>query len=422
MKITERILKEAALLLKNPKFIAIHRLNPSTFVRRRKLPFDRIASTLIHLVKNSLQIVCNKLGEYFQMEEPASKQAFSKARCNLSYTCFQKLNDLALQRFYEQDVQGLWKGYRIFAADGSTLRLPESSDTIAHFGRWDRGGDNRSEKCPIVGRISEFTDIASSLIVSAALFPWSVGEQRLAEGQLRLVVEKMRAWGQEHLLFVYDRGHPSKAFFLLHCELKADFVFRIPRGFNKEIDALVESGQAEQVLRLYEGMPAFRVSIYKLPSGEKEVLLTSLVDNSLFSYEELFKVYGTRWRTMEEGYKRQKVQLELQNFATKSALGVLQEFWAAVYINNIISMSCYEFEGPEIPDQEKSYRLNRSVLFGSLRGEVFKTLTGEITAEKFGEKFKRLAVRAKIPIRPNRNFSREGVGKPKRFFSMPRVC
>ena len=325
MKIIEEILGHASQLLKMDAFIAAHRLNSSAFVRRRKLPFDRIASTLIHLAKNSLQIVCNKLGDYFQMEVPASKQAFSQARLNLSYSCFQALNDQALQTFYTRDVRGLWKDYRVFAADGSTLRLPESSDTLAHFGRWDRGGENRSENCPVMGRISEFTDVASGFIVSAALLPWCIGEQTMAGSQLGLVVEKMREVGQEKLLFIYDRGYPSKDFFSLHHQLKVDFVFRVPRGFNKALDAL--GGSETKVLQLYEGMPPFRAAVYELSSGEKEVLLTSVVDQDLFSYEELFNVYGARWRTMEEGYKRQKVHFELQNWATKSVMGILQEFW-----------------------------------------------------------------------------------------------
>src|SRR5204862_2036482 len=108
-----------------------------------------------------------------------------------------------------------------------------------------------------IGRISEFTDVASGLTASAILVPWSIGEQRLAEGQLRVVVEKMRSWGQEKLLFVYDRGYPSKDFFSLHVELKVDFVFRIPKGFNKEIDALVESKKVESLLRLYDVMSPF---------------------------------------------------------------------------------------------------------------------------------------------------------------------
>ena len=197
MKTIQKILKQAALILKDPNFIARHRLQPTAFTRRRKLPFERIVGTLVHLVRNSLQIVCNRLGEYFHMDDPASKQAFSQARSNLSYSCFQELNDLALQAFYQEDKVGIWKGRRIIAADGSTLRLPESPDTIAHFGRYNCGKNVQANACPVMGRVSEFTDVMSGLIVSAALLPLSIGEESMAEGQLKIVAEKMRSWGQE---------------------------------------------------------------------------------------------------------------------------------------------------------------------------------------------------------------------------------
>jgi hypothetical protein len=67
-------------------------------------------------------------------------------------------------------------------------------------------------------------------------------------------------------------------------------------------------------------------------------------------------------------------------------------------------------------------RLNRSVLVGSMRIDVLKTLSGELSSEEFARKFKKLAQRVTIPVRPGRSYSREGVGKPKRFFQVPRVC
>jgi hypothetical protein len=78
MSLTQKILEQAALLLKKPTFIAKHRVSPTAFIRRRKLSFDRIAGTLIHLVKNSLQIVCNKLGEYFQMDSMLLNRLLAK--------------------------------------------------------------------------------------------------------------------------------------------------------------------------------------------------------------------------------------------------------------------------------------------------------------------------------------------------------
>lgn len=62
------------------------------------------------------------------MQEPASKQAFSKARYNISYTGFKALNTILLEENYRNDSTGLWLGYRIFGTDGSTVRLPDSEE------------------------------------------------------------------------------------------------------------------------------------------------------------------------------------------------------------------------------------------------------------------------------------------------------
>jgi len=54
--------------------------------------------------------------------------------------------------------------------------------------------------------------------------------------------------------------------------------------------------------------------------------------------------------------------------------------------------------------------------------DVLKTLDGELSSENFTKKFKKLARRARMPVKPGRHFSRDSLGQPKRFFHMPRVC
>jgi hypothetical protein len=51
-----------------------------------------------------------------------------------------------------------------------------------------------------------------------------------------------------------------------------------------------------------------------------------------------------------------------------------------------------------------------------MKVDVLRTLGGELLAEDFGEKFKKLARRAQIPVKPGRHFPRDGLGQPKRFF------
>ena len=46
------------------------------------------------------------------------------------------------------------------------------------------------------------------------------------------------------------------------------------------------------------------------------------------------------------------------------------------HVVNIVSISCYELEGPHVPGKDPKERLNRGVLFGSMKDDVLKTLGG----------------------------------------------
>ena len=69
-----------------------------------------------------------------------------------------------------------------------------------------------------------------------------------------------------------------------------------------------------------------RISQFNLSSGERELLLTSLANYHKFSQRDLPSVYHGRWSSMEEGYKRQKVTMQMENFSRKTVEAVKQEY------------------------------------------------------------------------------------------------
>jgi hypothetical protein len=114
--------------------------------------------------------------------------------------------------------------------------------------------------------------------------------------------------------------------------------------------------------------------------------------------------------------------LQLENFSEISLEVVLQEFWATVLVLNTFLLHCVDEEGPWDPKNPPEERINRNVVFGSLRDDVFGMLIGELSINEFTDKFKRVAQRGKIKIKPGRHFSRERVGKPKRHHVYRRTC
>ena len=409
---------EASLV--DPLFIAEHRSSPSAFTRKRKLTFAIVVGTILQLAKKSMQIECNLLGERL-MAEPVSKQAFSKARYKISYTGFKALNKKLLNECYRDNSEGLWHGYRVLGIDGSTTRLPKSKETEEYFGRWDRGHD-RNEKCPIMGRISEVVELTTGIIVDAEIAPWSHGERLMASKQIEEVTTIFRSLEQHKQLFVFDRGYISKDLMKLITKNGAEFMFRIPRGYNNKIDDLVAKRASDTIFEFSPEFPKLRLLVHKLPSGEDCVLLTSIIDQEAIPSTALHRLYWRRWTGCEEGYKKQKVTLQLENFIGTGVEAVLQEFWATILAINIFQLHCFVEEGAWDVEDPPVERINRSVAFGSLRGALFDVLLSKISAQEFKDKFLQVARRSKVKVRPGRSYSRSGVDKPKRYHVFRRTC
>jgi hypothetical protein len=420
MNKTIRIIRVIQKLLQDFAFINAHKKRPEAFTRYRKLTFGTIVATILQLAKRSLQIECNLLGDRL-MTESVSKQAFSKARYKISHTGFIALNDRLLEEVYRDDYTGMWHGYRVFGVDGSTIHVPKSDETREYFGTWDRGAD-RNANCPIVARISEVVELTTGIVVAANIAPWSRGERSLIKDQIPYVTSLFNRLAQHKQLFVFDRGYISKELSQQILANKADFLFRVPRKFNHYIDILRGQGDVDTVVGIAPDLPLLRLIVRLLPSGEECVLLTSITDTKTATGDELFILYWRRWVGCEEGYKKQKIALELENFTGTGVEAILQEFWATVVAVNLFQIECLDEEGPWDIDNPPTERINRNVVFGSLRETIFSVIINEISAEEFHEKFLRIARRSRVKVRPERHYPRDGVKHSKRGHVFRRVC
>ncbi len=350
------------------------------------------------------------------MSEPVSKQSFSEARYKIRYTGFKALNDILLKGAYEDDTEGLWHGFRVFGIDGSVIRLPESPETEEYFGRHNSSGCNNG-KDPILARISEVVELTTGIVVDADIGPGTFAERTLAEPQIKSVTELFRGFNQQKLMYVFDRGYVSRKLVRRLLELDVDFMFRLPRNFSKQIDTLVKEGASDTLVQIEPDIPPLRLTVRTLPSDERCMILTSLTNTSEFTVDALLGLYWLRWTGCEEGYKRQKIQPELENFSGKGFEAVMQEFWATVVTVNLFQVHCLVEEGPWTVENPPETRINRSVVYGSLREDLFHTMMGQMDAEDFKAKFLAIARRSRVKVRPNHHFFRAGVKKKRKSTS-----
>lgn len=393
--------------LHNSQFIDRHRKSPKDFTRQSYLSFSKVVALVFQKMTKSLQVEANLLGDLLG-KEPVSKQALSAARYKFKASAFQELHQTCLKEVYTDSDDFLWKGFRVFGGDGSTLQLPKQGDIPKVYGE--------QFKRTSLARVFQYVELTSDLVVKADLKPYSTSEESMAKRALPELVEQFRSYGQERQIYVYDRGFPSHAFTQEHVNLNVDFLFRVQRTYSRKILSIVEEGEEadfEMSVRRKNIDYQARVIIRYLSSGEPLVLVTSLMNRSSYSIEDLVELYKMRWRS-EESYKFQKILLHMDCNYCRSAEGVEQDFWATVLLSLTMGMrfNQFEYENP-CDDRNRKIKVNKSVVFASLKTFYLRVLMGKALLSEFKERFHRLCKKNCYKWRPNRSYPRLSVDTRK---------
>lgn len=324
-------------------FINRHRNSPKDFTRKRALPFHMLIFFLINMNKGSYQ---DELDHYFmaihQLEVAqrfVTKGSLSKARKKLSHQAFVELNEQMVHEYYQSMPSDNWMGFNLLAIDGSTLRLHDEPDIIQHFGTWNVRQGVASTKA----RVSQMFDVLNKITIDALITPKSEGERELAATHfLKLMPND---------LVLLDRGYPAFWLFKLILSMNSHFCARISKRW-KVIKKFDRSNDQQRIIKLkpsaaslancYKmglGKEPIRLRLIKveLDTGETEILITSLIDESGYPQNLFSDLYHKRW-PVEEDYKTIKCRIHIENFSGKSALSVYQDFHAKIFSKNLTTI------------------------------------------------------------------------------------
>src|SRR5260221_13746658 len=120
--------------LRDPNFLARHRVRPQDFTRQRQLTFPLLMLFVLQQTVKSIQRHLHEFldnlaqGEIF---EPVTSGAVTHARAKLKESAFVELNqDCVLPTIYgpEHPIQR-WRGHRLVGIDSSLVRLPCSDES-----------------------------------------------------------------------------------------------------------------------------------------------------------------------------------------------------------------------------------------------------------------------------------------------------
>lgn len=273
----------------------------------------------------------------------ATKGAFSQARAKLNEWGFIRLNEVAVNTFYNEAEYYGWNGFRLLSVDGTRLMLPNHPTVKKEFGECSFGPKADSKRSMAIG--SMLYDVLNLITIDARLAPYK-SKNAKKSSESTLLHEHMPKMKQGDLLLL-DRGYPSIALFFLLKAQGVEFCVRMKGSWWKVVRAFRESGDDEAIVSFtlpskdkgkLSGYPGWadkelkcRLVKVELDTGEIEILCTSLIDMESYPIHQFKELYHFRWNE-EEAYKLLKNRIELEDFSGKTAKAVKQDFHAKVFL------------------------------------------------------------------------------------------
>jgi Transposase DDE domain len=408
--------------LRDPNFLARHRVRPEDFTRDRQLTFPVL---MLFILQKTVKSIQRHLHEFLddlahgQIFEPVTSGAVTHARAKLKDTAFIELNrDCVLPTVYapEHPIQR-WREHRLFGIDSSLMRLPDSEELGQAFGWKEASNQNGATGTRYPeARLSVVYDLLNRIGHDARLEPSTIGEVALAIQQLEYLqlgdieINDRGFSGYLYFAMVLQRG----AHFIGRCSkgsfLAAQEMFRLNRANRSKVVWLfAPSDQKAECRRL--GLPLkmkVRFVSVRLPTRELEVLATSLLDEALYPREEFLSVYHRRWGH-ETFHLMLKGRLELENFSGRTVEAVGQDVQAAVLLANLESVLSEPTQAAlteRSTPQTQPLQVNRSNSYHALKFQVLDLLYREIPARQVIYQLMKLFQGSPVPVRPNRKVPR----------------
>ncbi|MCK5666533.1 MAG: IS4 family transposase, partial [Thiotrichaceae bacterium] len=287
------------------------------------------------LSKNSqgYKILLNELWEKNEIanlqQNPVSASSVCEARQKMPATIFITLNQQILKLREQDDPLPVWHGHRVFGVDGSKVNVPHELLLSGYL------APNKNQYYP-QGVMSTLYHLGSGLIYDALL--------DASRDERALLLEHM-----EHLspgdVLVLDRGYFSYLILSKALEKEIHLICRMQSGdVNKEVKKFWGSSNRDKTITYKPSLSTkytskkrgydielkpvqLRLIKYTI-NGETYVCATTLLDEN-YKTKEFAAVYHGRWG-IEELYKISKNFIDVEDFHSKSELGVKQECYAHI--------------------------------------------------------------------------------------------
>lgn len=374
--------------------------------------------------KTSRKAQPSKHCPYSQDPLRVSEEAFVQARQRMPLKFWMALLVVLGERFQQQHPRHLrFRGFRLLAVDGTTIRLPAEPRLRKYYGTPKNGGKKRASP---QARLVMLNLLGARIPLAYEVSPLSTSELALA-GRLaeRLCLND---------LLLMDRGFISYGLFWQIQQQGACFGTRMKKALKFKTvrrlgsrDRLVHwtpSDSRRQWKHLPPAMP-LRVIDYQIPGFRPSAIVTNVLDPQRLSREDWVRLasdcaeagpwkpglYHRRWE-IETAYYEFKVTLQLQSLRSHTPASVEYELAGRmVYYMLVRWLMVLAAEKHGLDPLRLSF-VNAIREIEQLRPTMICNPLAWVTNELLPRLLDRLASHL-VPLRPGRHYPRPKDTQPK---------
>jgi hypothetical protein len=414
VKIITELKHFITIVVGNKKLLEKFCVSKKDFIRDRKLPFGKLVLLIGKLCKKTLSTELEKFFEETGSLVNCSVSAFTQQRAKLVPSFFYFWNLVLLGSYYRYYGNAVrrWKGYRIVAADGSTISLINTPSLSSYFG----GQSNQSTNFVLAKTFYHY-DVLNELILLPQISPFRYGELNMAYDCIDTI--------EEDMLMLYDRNFSNYKIVALHLwqEKERKFVIRA-RETQNIIKTFINSGEMSSIAYMHptseaivgmkkKGFTITKKTVLKvrlvrveLPKSI-EVLITNLWEEDGHPVEEFKDLYFMRWG-IETNISVQKNIVQLESFSGLTVHAVLQDFFATVMMTNLHSILIKDAQQTiedTLKHRKYPVKINKNKSFGKLKVNLVSLFLNN-DVKTILQKLHAHFVKDVIPIRKGRSFKR----------------
>lgn len=315
-------------------------------IRRRRLPAEQVIWLVLGMAlyrRRPIDELVQRLDLVLPNEEGTrvARSTVAQARARLGDEPLQWLfNRCANKWGHESARRYAWRGLAVYGVDGTTARVPDSTENRAHFGG-QTGRDGLSSGYPIV-RIVTLMALRSHVLAGANFGPLGAEQpyakplwDMLPDASLAVVD---RNFLDAKILIPIARDGKDRHWLTRAKSTTAHKVFK-KLGMGDHHVELAVSPQARAADATLPKTWIVRAIQYQRRGFKPQLLLTSMLDQRLYPAKEVIELYHERWE-IELGYDEVKTDLleREETIRSKTPKGVAQELWAIALLYNLIRL------------------------------------------------------------------------------------